>query len=224
MSNAWRALLQLPRLRPRLSVATLIAITVALLLPDRLSWVTRALVSWDAGTALYVALALVMFTGATPAHMRTRAAALDEGAWTMLFVIVAAAIASVIAIVMELANVKDLPRLERLPHLLLGVVTLTCSWVFVHTSFALHYAHEFYMHLKERGEAALQFPQTHNEREPDYWDFMYFSFVLGMTSQTSDIQIAAPTLRRLALLHGVMAFFFNATLLALAVNAAAGLL
>ena len=114
-----------------------------------------------------------------------------------------------------------LPRsLSGLSRALAGV-TILFSWCFVHTAFALHYAHEFYI---DRGQAAapgLQFP---GGGPPDYLDFLYFSFVIGTTSQTADVAIASRSLRRLALLHGVIAFLFNITLVALAVNIAAGLI
>jgi uncharacterized membrane protein len=209
------------RIRPRLGSSMLFALVVALSLPTQLAPVTRSLLAWDSGTLLYLSLAALMFRGATPLHMRARAAGEDEGAWIVLLLVIAAGIASVAAIVLELTGVKDVPRPDRLLHLALGITTITCSWGFVHTSFALHYAHEYYMTLIEGGQPALQFPE---QRDPDYWDFMYFSFVLAMTSQTSDVCISSRTMRRLALLHGVIAFFFNATLLALAVNTAAGIL
>ncbi len=106
-------------------------------------------------------------------------------------------------------------------HLALSVVTILCSWFIVHTAFALHYAHEFYEDAPGTKERSLTFP---GDSEPDYLDFLYFAFVLGTTSQTSDVTICSGAMRRLALVHGVIAFFFNTTLLALVVNIAAGLI
>lgn len=223
MRNAWHILWRQIRSRSRLRTAALIGLLIGAFLPPNFAMSTRLLIAWDVSIVLYLVLMLWMFHRATPTIMRARAIQLDEGAWVMLFIIVVAAIASIAAIVMELSDIKSVPRIERLTHLTLGITTITCSWAFVHTNFAVHYAHEYYICLKESGRAALEFPQS-QDHEPDYWDFMYFSFVVGMTSQTSDVQIAAPGLRRLALLHGVIAFFFNATLLALAVNTAAGVL
>lgn len=224
MSNIWHTLLRQTLVRPRLGSSVLFALLVGLSLTAKLALITRLLVAWDAGILLYLILALLMFKDATPSHMRARAAEMDAGAWLMLFVTVLAAIVSVAAIVMELSDIKSVTRAERLLHLGLGIITITCSWIFVHTNFAVHYAHEFYLCMTESGQSALEFPQQDQAKEPDYWDFMYFAFVLGMTSQTSDVQITSQIMRRLALLHGVIAFFFNAALLALAVNTAAGVL
>jgi uncharacterized membrane protein len=95
------------------------------------------------------------------------------------------------------------------------------SWFFIHTMFALHYAHEFHAAHRENGGGGLSFP---GEEDPDYWDFMYFSFVIGMTSQVSDVAIAARSIRRIATAHGIVSFLFNATLVALTVNIAASAL
>ena len=94
------------------------------------------------------------------------------------------------------------------------------SWAFIHTIFSLHYAHEFYGESGAVG--GLAFPG--GETEPDYWDFVYFSFVIGMTSQVSDVGITNREIRRTAAAHGVVSFFFNAALLALTVNIAASAL
>ena len=101
---------------------------------------------------------------------------------------------------------------------LLAGVTIFLSWVFVHVIFALHYAHEFYdMHAP----GGLAFPGEH---EPDYWDFIYFSFVIGMTSQVSDVTVTGQRLRRVVAAHGVLSFVFNVALLALSINLAASAL
>jgi len=167
---------------------------------------------------LYLILALAMFAGATPQHMRSRARSLDDGAVAVLVVTIAAAVISLFAIILELSSAKSLASDERVLHFAFGIFTLICSWTFVHTSFALHYAHEFYI---DNSSTSLGFPGT---SEPDYWDFMYFAFVIGMTSQTSDVSIGSRRVRRLVLAQGIVAFFFNAALLALAINAAASTL
>jgi uncharacterized membrane protein len=92
------------------------------------------------------------------------------------------------------------------------------SWAFIHTIFALHYAHEFY----DVTAGGLAFPQ--GSADPDYWDFVYFSFVIGMTSQVSDVAVTSKELRRIVTAHGMLSFVFNAALLALTVNLAAGAL
>ena len=209
------------RVRPRLSTAIAFGCAVALLLPAHLSSVTRALVSWDAAVLLYLILALTMFAGANTTHMRARAISQDDGALIVLIFTIVAATATIVAIIIELSGIKSYADSLRILHFALGILTLVSSWAFIHTSFSLHYAHEYYLCLRHHTNPGLIFPE---KPEPDYWDFLYFSFVIGMTSQTSDVAIASTTMRRLAVLHGVIAFFFNTALLALAINAAASTL
>ena len=206
------------RARPHMMICAVLAGICAIFLPRSLNVAARWLIAWDIGAGLYLALALHMMSKATTSHMRARAREQDDGALAILAITLAAAIASVAAIVIELSGLKDHPG-DHGAHLALATFTIACSWCFVHTIFAIHYAHEYY--ISRTANAALEFP---NCPEPDYFDFLYFSFVIGTTSQTADVSIASRTMRRLALLHGVVAFFFNTTLLALTVNIAAGLL
>src|SRR5207253_10318387 len=106
--------------------------------------------------------------------------------------------------------------LFRASHLLLATLTIHLPCAFTHTIFALHYAHEFYDETAGRG---MSFPG--GDPNPDYWDFVYFSFVIGMTSQVSDVAITSKVIRRTATVHGIVSFLFNAALLALTVNIAA---
>src|SRR5262249_30681117 len=120
------------------------------------------------------------------------------------------------AIVAELGTSAGGP--ERHPRqLILATLTILLSWAFTHTIFALHYAHEYYIENDGRG-GGLVFPGT---EEPDYWDFVYFSFVIGMTSQVSDVAVSCRPIRRTVAAHGAVSFVFNAALLALTVNIAA---
>ena len=97
-------------------------------------------------------------------------------------------------------------------------MTIALSWAAVHTTFALHYAHEYYRGAKPGG---LQFPSGDEHEHADYWDFVYFSFVIGMTAQVSDVGITDKTIRRTATAHGIISFIFNTALVALMVNIAA---
>lgn len=101
-------------------------------------------------------------------------------------------------------------------QLILVILTIFLSWAFTHKIFAAHYAHDFYSDGDNEG--GLVFP---GGEEPDYWDFVYFAFVIGMTSQLSDVAIASRSIRRAAAVHGIVSFVFNAALLALTVNIAA---
>jgi len=210
--------LRIVRARPRLfSAAALgILITCALGLSSRWRGSTRLLVGWDAGVAVYLILAFFMMARSKIHHIRRRAAEEDEGQLTLLVLTVAAAVASLGAIVVELSSSQLPGTASRLDHIVLAILTIVLSWFFIQIMFALHYAHEFYDAREGRG---LAFPG--HEQTPDYWDFCYFALVIGMTSQVSDVGVVRKDVRRTVAAHGVISFFFNVALLALAVNIAA---
>jgi uncharacterized membrane protein len=133
----------------------------------------------------------------------------------LLVLTAASAVASLAAVVAELGAAPAAPGGSSWTEVALATVTILLSWIFMHTMFALHYAHEFYGEGRDTKVGGLQFPGTD---EPDYWDFLYFSLVIAMTSQVSDVQISSRSIRRLGTIHGVIAFFFNLTILALTVN------
>lgn len=161
---------------------------------------------------------------ATPETMRRNAQVQDEGRLVILGLITAAACASLLAIGFMLKDTKGVSTTVLTLHVTLSVVTIVGSWLLVHTIFALHYAHGYYQDGKTLPECKAEGLDFPNDIEPDYWDFLYFSFVIGMTSQVSDVQITSRAMRRLALLHGILSFFFNTTLLAISINIIAGLL
>ena len=200
------------RARPRLFLAALLAVAVTTLLPADWRMATRVLVGWDAGVAAYLAAVLVLMRSDI-SRIRRRAALQDEGRFVILVLVVAAALASLGAIVMQLGA-------GRMPaHLALATLTILLSWTLVHVIFALHYAHDFYAASPHGG--GLAFP---GGEDPDYWDFLYFSLVIGMTCQVSDVAVTGRTIRRTAAAHGVVSFLFNAALIALTVNIAASAL
>jgi uncharacterized membrane protein len=210
----WRIIRARPRLFTSSAVGILVTVALAVLSPWRPAM--RGLVGWDIGVGLYVVLALEMMARADVHVIRRRAAGQDEGGIVILVLTVAAALASLLAIVALLGpgGAGAVPR--RPNELVLATITIVLSWVLIHIIFALHYAHEFYADSGVRG---LVFPG--GEEEPDYWDFVYFAFVIGMTSQVSDVGITTKEIRRTVAAHGVVSFFFNVALLALTVNIAA---
>ncbi len=205
------------RARPRLFLAAALGIVIGLLLPSDWRAATRLLIAWDVGVALYLALAVDAMARADVARIRRRAALLDEDRTVFLILTAGAALASLGAIVAEL-GIKETGRAPA--HLALAAATIALSWAFIHTIFALHYAHEFYIENRYE-DGGLAFP---GKEKPDYWDFLYFSLVIGMTSQVSDVAVTAKAIRRTVMWHGVVSFFFNVTLLALTVNIAASAL
>ena len=199
--------------RPRTFVSILIGIAAFFLLPGSWRLVTRLLVSWDIFATLYLVLAYTMMARCGLAYIRRSAVLQDDGRFLILLVTALGAFASMAAIVSELGASH-----RSAPELAVAVVTIVLSWAAVHTTFALHYAHDFYRGATPGG---LQFPSGETDEHADYWDFVYFSFVIGMTAQVSDVGITNKTIRRTATAHGIISFFFNTALLALMVNIAA---
>lgn len=196
--------------RPRIFIAFGIGLASYFFFPGSLRPVTRALLGWDTAVAIYLVLAYTTVLTSGVDYIRRHAASLDDGRFFILAFTTTAALATLAAIVAEL-GVKT----RAAPELAVAVCTIALSWAAIHTTFALHYAHEFYRAKKPVG---LEFP---GGDEPDYWDFVYFSFVIGMTAQVSDVGISDRMIRRTATVHGVVSFVFNTALLALMVNIAA---
>lgn len=207
------------RLRPRLLGAANMACLVFAVLPDAWALNSRLLIAWDVGVACFLALAWIMAARSSPAKMQEQAALEDVTAVTFLVLTLAAAIISLAAIAAELIGIRNDRSDAQAFRLIIAAATILCSWFFVHTMYAIHYAHEYYGDAGER--QGIVFP--HREK-PDYWDFVYFSFTFGAAAQTSDVVIVSKRMRRLALAHTILAFLFNTMILALAVNVGAGLL
>jgi uncharacterized membrane protein len=211
--------------RPRLLFSIGMAVLVFILLPHWLRLATRTLITWNAGTVCFLIMALLMMNSATPEKMWRSAQHQDEGRYAILALVVGAASASFLAIVFMLKDTKGLSVAILTLHVALAILTVVCSWLLTHTMFSLHYAHGYYRDKNttvfSEVEGALDFP---NEKQPDYWDFLYFSYVIGMTSQVSDVQVKSRSMRRLALVHGILSFFFNTVILALSINIIAGII
>jgi uncharacterized membrane protein len=207
------------RLRPRLLGSVLLGALVFALLPAGWRVNLRLLVAWDFGVLCYLVVAITMAARSSMSTMEARAAREDEGEVVVLALTLVAAVASLAAIAIELYGIHDDPAGRQVFRLTVAAITILCSWFFVHTIYAIHYAHEYYGDAGER--QGLKFP---HEGRPDYWDFLYFSFNLGAAAQTSDVIVTSKRMRRLVLGHTILAFLFNTTILALAVNVGAGLL
>jgi uncharacterized membrane protein len=153
--------------------------------------------------------------------MRQRARRQNEGQSVVLMMVVIAAIISLVSIVLELGVVKELSGTIRLAHIALAIVTILSSWAFTQVMFALHYAHGFYSALDHKRDGGLLFP---NEPNPDYIDFLYFACIIGTSAQTADVSFTTKSMRKIGLIHSVLAFFFNTSLVALMINIASGLI
>ena len=183
----------------------------------------RAITAWDIGALTFLLLCVALFLGATPDRMEANAEAQLEGEWTLFWFVMAGTTASFAAILGEFGSMKSVAPHVRDLKVALVAGTLAVSWMLTHAAFSLRYAHEFYTRTGDASglDGGLEFPK---EPCPDYWDFFYFSAVLGMTFQVSDVQITSRKLRRLATLHGLLGFLFNTVIVALTVNLASGLL
>ena len=209
----------LQALHPRLLGSAVVAALVFAALPFEWTVNSQLLAAWDVGVLCYLAVAWTMSARSSTDMMEKRAAYEDDGAVAVLILTLAAAIASLAAIAMELQSIHGDMASQQVLRLAIVAVAILCSWFFVHTIFAFHYAHEYYGDAGER--RGLTFP---HENKPDYWDFLYFSFNFGAAGQTSDVVIVSKRMRRRALGHILVSFLFNTTILALALNIGAGLL
>jgi uncharacterized membrane protein len=201
--------------RPRTFAALLIGVITFFVLPSSLRLVTRLLLGWDVFIAFYLVLVYAMMLRSGERYIRRNAALQDDGSFIILLVAALGAFASIAAIVFELGEGHRTSW-----ELTLAIVTIASSWAAVHTTFSLHYAHEYFHGAKPGG---LAFPSDDDDKKqtPDYWDFVYFSFVIGMTAQVSDVGITDKSIRRTATAHGIVSFIFNTALVALMVNIAA---
>lgn len=216
--------------RPRLIAALAVGLAIGAgleLTPNPLAWSTRAILAWDGSVLFFLAAIFRMMGQCGVTRMQAQAASQDEGRGLVLFLSVAAASAAVLTIGAELGLAKDEHGLLRGLRVLLAFATMAMSWMFVHVIFALHYAHEYYApDPTEQGEAddglrgGLNFPGDH---DPDYWDFLHFAVIIGVASQTADIEFTSRTQRRTGTIHGLVSFVFNTVVLALTINLLAGL-
>src|SRR5436305_11026154 len=173
-------LVRIIRTRPRLFFSILLGLVVTAVLFASFDWrvATKLLVGWDIGIGLYLVLAFSLMARSDVHRIRRRAANQDEGSIAMLVLTVAAAIASLAAIFAELGTVDGAKREPA--QLILATATVVLSWAFIHSIFALHYAHEFYGEGRDRQIGGMSFP---DDQAPDYWDFAYFAFTIGMCAQ-----------------------------------------
>ena len=211
-----------PRLVGAIAFGALIAVALALV-PNALRPSTRTVLSWDGGCLWFIVATVVMMAGATGRDIKSRAADQDEGQHFILGLVLAAVVVSLGVIASELSLAKNAHGLEKTVRVAAAFGTVAVSWFVVQLAFALHYAHEYYSPDEESENCVaggLAFP---NDDEPDYWDFLYFSLVIGVASQTADVSFTSKPLRRTGSVHGVIAFTFNTVVLALTINLLAGL-
>lgn len=212
------ALHTLAHSHPRLTGCVLLGIVVAVLAPAS-SLVSKTLVGWNVGTWAYLLLMLWLAARSPFAKVKQVAEAEDENAGLVLVTVCVAAVASLVAIGYEVASGQGAAK-SHLPDYLFTGSTLVGSWLLIGVIFALHYARLFYTSTGK--EPALRFAD--GETQPDYWDFLYFSYTLSVAVQTSDVGVATRSLRKTVLAHSLIGFVFNTVILGFSINIAAGLL
>ncbi len=205
--------------QPRLVIAVLLGGLLWFWLPYGWRPGTRILVAWDFATGVYLLLALLMMARSGIDQIRYRAALQDEGEVVILGLTTLTALVSIAGIMVELATAKAVKGHSEWHHIALAAITVFLSWSFLHTMFAVRYAHEYYSGPEDNLAQGLKFP---GHEPPDYWDFMYYSCVIGTACATADVNITSRSMRKTTTLHCIVAFFFNTTILALTVNIGAG--
>jgi len=205
-------------------IAVVVALITFLLTGAHFRLPLQTIISWNAFAWCFILFSWIRIAFAD-ARTSVRTAKLQDAGRTVIFVFVLlAAVTSLFAVAILIGEAKGLRKAVLTGHLLLAGGTVVSSWILVHTVFTLHYAHAYYRKIDDdRGSSEGEGVQFPDEKEPDFLDFAYFSFVIGMTCQVSDVQISSRDIRRLALVHGPLSFLFNTVILALTINLSSGL-
>ena len=217
LSNALLAV----RRRPRLPLCAVVAVVAYWLTPAEFQPATRALIAWNVGAWVFLALVAVMVSREAAQTIRQHAMQEDESPWILLIIGLIAACAALAAIVWELGPVKDMTGLLKASHIALVASTILSAFTFIHVLFGLHYAGQFYALEDGTPHGGLEFP---GGGDPAWGDFFYHAFVIGCACATADVNTTSRAMRSACLVQGVVAFFFNTIILALTINIGAGLI
>ncbi|MNF69282.1 hypothetical protein D3C84_511570 [compost metagenome] len=201
-----------------MSAAILLGIVVGILMPAD-SIISKILFGWNAGVWTYLILMSWLVVRSKATDVKRIAEIEDENAGLVLLVVCIAALASLATITFELAGSKDLETTRKLLHYGFTAFTVLGSWLLIGVIFSVHYARLFY--TWDGKEPALRFAEGLDT--PNYWDFLYFSFTIGVAVQTSDVGVATRELRKIVLAQSLIGFLFNTAILGFSINIAAGL-
>lgn len=206
----------------RMIISLALAVAAFLLTHAKLSWPAATLVTWVTFALAVIIMDWIIILNAHPKEIR-KIAKLQDSSRTLIFLfVIVASLISLGAILFLLKGTKGQAGADVTGHILLAMASVIVSWWLVHTLFTMRYAHLYYNAID--GETTpvggLQFP---DETEPDYLDFVYFSFVIGMTFQVSDVEVSERPIRRLVLMHGLISFAFNTAIVALSINVVSSL-
>ncbi|MBC8123428.1 MAG: DUF1345 domain-containing protein [Gemmatimonadaceae bacterium] len=220
-------MLHKPKAWNRLLLCASLAVALAVILPEPIRWQTRILGGWILGLGVFLGVSWRAMASKLPKEMRQSVQSEDVAGPTFFVTLVVGACVSLLAITYLLPNAMSSLKPAGSVEFQVGLAVLAIagSWLLMHTAFALHYAHRFYTDEyalpTAKTPGGLDFP---DEDDPDYWDFAYFAFVIGMTSQVSDVRVTSRSMRRLSLTHSVLSFVFNTVIVAMSVNVIAGLI
>lgn len=213
--------------RHRIVIALVLGIVVWFSLPRNLQASTRTIITWDSFAIITLILAWLTIVTTPPDKLHARAQKQDLSHILIFVFVLVTACAGLFAVgFLFFSKQAFAERSHFWIHLVASLVAVVCSWSLVHTVFGLRYGHTYYG--DPDGPAGpishargLEFP---GDREPDYMDFAYFSFVIGMTFQVSDVVITSRDFRKLVLVHSMLSFGFNTVILALAISTVSNVL
>jgi uncharacterized membrane protein len=212
--------------RPRLFISLIVGVVCFFIMPQQWVMALRLISSWDIAVGFFLLLTWILISHTTAEETKRLIDQQDQSGTAILLLVIIAACASLFAIGVLTNHGKQATPLYAILYAVLSGIAVLCSWLFIHAMFAFHYTHHYYrkantIDSKSQQDPGLVFP---HERKPDYFDFAYFSLVIGMTSQVSDVQITSRFMRRLVMLHSFLSFMFNVAILAVAVNIISGLI
>jgi uncharacterized membrane protein len=210
---------KLIRYHPRIWIALALGSVIFFFLPPHWSLISRVLVSWNCGVAVFLVLIYLWMTSLTAVQICSRYIEEDSSAPFILVIVTLAALLSLIAIVEPLATIRHVGGTDRIAHFALATATLINSWLLVPTIFTTYYANMFYS--ADQQNRPLRFPETDM---PVFWDFAYFSFTIAAACQTADVLTTRGSIRKVVIVHELIAFLFNASILGFAINVTAGLI
>jgi uncharacterized membrane protein len=212
-------MMNLFRYHPRIWIGFAAGVLVYFFLPSDWSAVSRVLVAWDAGVTLFLVLILLWMRALSAQEICSRYIEEDASAPFILVAVTGAALLSLVAIVEPLATLKQAQGSARVWHFALAAMTLIDSWLLVPTMFTTHYADMFYS--TDAKSRPLSFPET---EMPAFVDFAYFSFTIAAACQTADVLTTRSSIRKVVIVHELVSFVFNASILGFAINVTAGLI
>ncbi|MBS1735448.1 MAG: DUF1345 domain-containing protein [Bacteroidetes bacterium] len=178
---------------------------------------TQVMIGWLTFSLSFIILGWTIFTITSPQQIRNQAKIQDPNRSLVLLLVVVATCASFLAVILLMSTKKQNNQSENY-HMAIAIASMISSWLLIHTIFTLRYAHLYYEDHKTNKDSAAEGLEFPGNEQPDYFDFAYFSFVLGMTFQVSDVQISSKRIRHLALFHGLLSFSFSTIMIALTIN------